>query len=295
MNQEKMGREQRRPNSNRKSRKQKNSDYRTIWVSDVHLGTAGSQAAFLTAFLKAHECQRLYLVGDIIDGWRLKSSFYWPQEHSNVIRQILTKAKRGTKVIYVSGNHDEFLRRFLDQPLNLGNIEIVNEAVHKTADGKRLLVLHGDLFDGITRYHRWLALTGDVAYTFTLWANRRFNIYRMRFGMPYWSLSAYAKSKVKKAVSFIYEFEKAVARETKRRGMDGVVCGHIHQSEIRDIDGIRYYNCGDWVESCTALVERHDGRIEIVRWAHDGSEAVEPTSTRVVDFPKFAPERPAAA
>jgi UDP-2,3-diacylglucosamine pyrophosphatase LpxH len=265
--------------------------YRTIWVSDVHLGTPGSQAAFLTDFLKSHDCEQLYLVGDIIDGWRLKSSFYWPQEHSNVIRQVLTKAKRGTRVCYVSGNHDEFLRRFLDQPLSLGNIQVVNEAVHETADGRRLLVVHGDLFDGITRLHRGLAMTGDLAYHFVLWANRWFNDFRARAGMPYWSLSAFAKSKVKQAVNFIYEFEKAVARETKRRGLDGVVCGHIHHAEIRAIDGIQYHNCGDWVESCTALVENLDGRLEIVRWT---SAADTHGSGRVVNLGRPA-SRPRAA
>jgi UDP-2,3-diacylglucosamine pyrophosphatase LpxH len=257
--------------------------YRTIWISDVHLGTPGCRAADLTAFLKAHECEQLYLVGDIIDGWRLKSSFYWPQEHSNVVRQILTKAKRGTRVTYVSGNHDEFLRRFLDQPLQLGNIQIVNEAIHETADGKHLLVVHGDLFDGITRYHRWLALTGDVAYNATLWANRWFNSFRARAGMPYWSLSAYAKQKVKQAVNFIYEFEKAVAHEAARRKVGGVVCGHIHQAEIKSIEGVTYYNCGDWVESCTALAERRDGHIEVLHWNSE-QQGYPADERRVVSF-----------
>jgi UDP-2,3-diacylglucosamine pyrophosphatase LpxH len=263
---------------------QQGNEFRTLWISDVHLGTPGCRARDLTAFLKAHECEQLYLVGDIIDGWRLKSSFYWPQDHSNVLRQILTKAKRGTRVTYVSGNHDEFLRRFLDQPLQLGNIQIVNEAIHRTADGRRLLVLHGDLFDGITRYHRWLALTGDVAYGMTLWANRWFNSFRARAGMPYWSLAAYAKHKVKKAVNFIYEFEKAVTHEAQRRGVDGVVCGHIHQAEIKPIGGVTYYNSGDWVESCTALGERRDGRIELLRWVADEGMP-QAGSQRVVRLP----------
>jgi UDP-2,3-diacylglucosamine pyrophosphatase LpxH len=266
------------------NRKPQGRVFRTLWISDVHLGTPGCRATELAEFLKAHECEQLYLVGDIIDGWRLKSSFYWPQAHSNVVRQILTKAKRGTRVTYVSGNHDEFLRRFLDQPLQLGNIQIVNEALHKTADGRRLLVLHGDLFDGITRYHKWLALTGDAAYNVTLWANRWFNAFRARAGMPYWSLSAYAKHKVKQAVNFIYEFEKAVAREARRRGVDGVVCGHIHQAEIKPIEGLTYYNCGDWVESCSALGERLDGHIELLHWA-GMQEVPSRAGGRVVDLP----------
>lgn len=266
-------------------RQQNNHGYRTIWISDVHLGTSGCRAAELTEFLKANDCEQLYLVGDIIDGWRLRSNFYWPQEHSNVLRQILTKAKRGTRVTYVSGNHDEFLRRFVDQPLQLGNIQVVNEAVHETADGRRLLVLHGDQFDGITRYHKWLALTGDAAYSATLWANLWFNRFRARAGMPYWSLAAYAKSRVKKAVNFIYQFEKAVAHEARRRRMDGVVCGHIHQAEIKPVNGVTYHNCGDWVESCTALAERPDGRIGVLHWT---GQVRETGSGRVLRFPQGA-------
>ncbi|MES1942797.1 metallophosphoesterase [Salinisphaera sp. PC39] len=243
--------------------------YRAIWISDVHLGTPGAQAERLTAFLKTHDCDTLYLVGDIIDGWRLKGTFYWPQEHTNVVRRILTKSKRGTRVFYVTGNHDDFLRKFVDYELRMGNIRVVNDLVHETADGRRLLVLHGDLFDVVTRYHRWVAMVGDVAYTTLLRANRYVNWVRARLGYPYWSLSAFAKHKVKTAVNFISEFEKAVAHECRRRGFDGVVCGHIHHAEIKDLEGVTYYNSGDWVESCTALVEHPDGRMEIVNWADE--------------------------
>lgn len=245
------------------------SQYRTIWISDLHLGSAGARAAEVAAFLKANDCETLYLVGDIVDGWRLRNTFYWPQEHTNVVRRILTRSKRGTRVYYVTGNHDEFLRKFVDYELRMGNIRVVNDTVHETADGRRLFVIHGDLFDVVTRYHRWVAVVGDVAYTSLLRANRYVNWVRTRLGYPYWSLSAFAKHKVKTAVNFISEFEKAVAHECRRRGFDGVVCGHIHHAEIKEIEGVTYYNSGDWVESCTALVEHHDGRMEIVRWVDE--------------------------
>lgn len=240
--------------------------YRSLWISDVHLGTPGCKAEHLVDFLKAHDCDTLYLVGDIIDGWKLKSGWYWPQEHSNVIRKVLTKAKRGTQVYYVTGNHDEFLRKFVGFGLSLGNIRVVNEHVHTTADGRRLLVLHGDHFDVITRYHRWLALAGDAAYEATMRANYWLNRVRARAGLRYWSLSAFAKQRVKTAVNVISSFEDAVARECKRRGLDGVVCGHIHHAEIRQLHGISYHNCGDWVESCTALAEDQNGKLSVLRW-----------------------------
>ncbi|HET7797316.1 MAG TPA: UDP-2,3-diacylglucosamine diphosphatase [Nevskia sp.] len=240
--------------------------YRTIWLSDIHLGTAGCKAEFLTDFLKRNDCETLYLVGDIIDGWKLKSGWYWPQEHTNVVRKILTKAKRGTKVYYVTGNHDEFLRKFVDYRLEIGNIQLVNEAIHETADGRRLLILHGDYFDVITRYHRWIALAGDLAYETMMHSNYWFNRLRAMAGLRYWSLSAFAKQKVKNAVSIVSSFEEAVARECKRRGLDGVVCGHIHHAEIRTIHGVEYHNCGDWVESCTALAEDFNGKISVIRW-----------------------------
>ena len=240
--------------------------YRTIWISDVHLGTPGCKAEHLVDFLKHTECENLYLVGDIVDGWKLRSSWYWPQEHTNVVRKILTKAKRDTKIWYVTGNHDEFLRKFVGFGLAIGNIRIVNEHVHTTADGRRLLVTHGDAFDVITRYHRWIAMAGDFAYEATMRANEWVNLARRRLGLRYWSLSAFAKKSVKNAVNIVSEFEDSVARDCRRRGLDGVVCGHIHHAEIRDIGGITYHNSGDWVESCTALVEDFNGRISVIRW-----------------------------
>ena len=240
--------------------------YRTIWISDVHLGTPGCKAEHLVDFLKHTECETLYLVGDIVDGWKLRSAWYWPQEHTNVVRKVLTKAKRGTQVHYVTGNHDEFLRKFVGFGLAIGNIRIVNEHVHTTADGRRLLVMHGDAFDVITRYHRWIAHAGDFAYELTMHANHRLNQLRRLLGMRYWSLSAFAKKSVKNAVNIVTEFEQSVAHECRRRGLDGVVCGHIHHAEIRPIEGVQYHNSGDWVESCTALAEDFNGRIRVIRW-----------------------------
>lgn len=250
-----------------KKKTQNKPQYRTIWISDVHLGSAGSQAKLLARFLKEHESEQLYLVGDIIDGWRLKSKFYWPQAHSNVIRRILTRAKRGTDVIYITGNHDDFLRRFVDFNLQMGNIKIVNEAIHETADGRKLMVTHGDMFDVVTRYHNWVALAGDAAYNALMKVNGALNYTRRRLGLPYWSLSDYAKHKVKTAVNFITDFEESVAHECKSRGLDGAVCGHIHHAEIRTINGVEYFNTGDWVDSCTALVENHDGSMELLDWS----------------------------
>jgi UDP-2,3-diacylglucosamine pyrophosphatase LpxH len=267
----------------------KTSRYRTLWISDVHLGTSGCKAAHLVDFLKYNDCDTLYLVGDIVDGWQLKKNWYWPQEHTNVVRKVLTKAKRGTKVIYVTGNHDEFLRKFVDQRMEMGNIRVVNEHVHRTADGRRLLVLHGDLFDVITRYHRWLAFAGDMAYEMTMHANELLNRGRALLGMRYWSLSAFAKKSVKNAVAIVSEYEDSVARECKRRGLDGVVCGHIHHAEIRDLHGVSYHNCGDWVESCTALGERADGSIEVIRWVQIDHLNSAPAASRVTPI-----KRPAA-
>ncbi|MFT4047454.1 MAG: UDP-2,3-diacylglucosamine diphosphatase [Solimonas sp.] len=240
--------------------------YRTLWISDVHLGTPGCKAEHLADFLKQNSCETLYLVGDIIDGWKLRSGWYWPQEHTNVVRKVLTKAKRGTQVYYVTGNHDEFLRKFVGYELEIGNIRLVNEHVHKTADGRKLLVVHGDFFDVITRYHKWIALAGDALYEGTMRFNYWFNRGRSLLGMRYWSLSAFAKQHVKTAVNIVSTFEESLARECRRRELDGVVCGHIHHAEAREIDGVSYYNCGDWVESCTALAEDFNGRIHVVRW-----------------------------
>ena len=238
---------------------------RTVWISDLHLGTPGCQAGPLLDFLRQYECRTLYLVGDIIDGWQLRRSWYWPQAHNDVVQKILRKARKGTRVVFVPGNHDEFARRYVEH--NFGGVDVHEDCVHTTVDGRRLWVTHGDLFDGVIQCARWLAVAGDIAYETTLRFNRHLNRFRARLGMPYWSLSRYLKLKVKRAVSYVCAFEEAVAREVRRRGLDGVVCGHIHQAEIRDIGGVLYCNDGDWVESLTALVEHHDGRLEIVDWS----------------------------
>ena len=238
--------------------------YRTVWISDVHLGTRGCNADLLVDFLRSVECQTLYLVGDIVDGWRLRKGWYWPDAHNEVVRRILKMAHRGTRVVLVAGNHDEMLRDYAG--MSFGGVELVLEAVHETADGRKLLVTHGDAFDGVVLYARWLAFLGDAAYTTLLRANIVFNAVRRRLKMPYWSLSAYMKKRVKNAVAFVSSYEEAVAQEAIGRGLDGVVCGHIHCAEIREFGGITYYNDGDWVESCTAVVEDFEGRFEIVHW-----------------------------
>jgi UDP-2,3-diacylglucosamine pyrophosphatase LpxH len=238
--------------------------YRSIWISDVHLGTRGCKADFLLDFLKHTESEYLYLVGDIIDGWRLRRSWYWPQAHNDVVQKILRKARKGTDVVFVPGNHDEFARGYTEH--SFGDIKVEAQAIHTTADGKRLLVLHGDAFDGVVKYAKWLAHLGDWAYTLALSANHWFNLIRRRLGYSYWSLSAYLKHKVKNAVQFIDDYEQTIVEEARRQGVDGVVCGHIHHAELRLVDGILYANDGDWVESCTALVEHMDGRLEIVHW-----------------------------
>jgi UDP-2,3-diacylglucosamine pyrophosphatase LpxH len=237
---------------------------RTAWVSDVHLGTPGCQAKALLDFLKRVDCDTLYLVGDIIDGWQLRRTWYWPQAHNDVIQKILRKARKGTRVVYIPGNHDEFARTYLGHAF--GGVELVEECLHTTADGRRLWVTHGDLYDGVIQCARWLALLGDSLYEFTLKLNRYLNSWRARRGLPYWSLSKYLKLKVKRAVSYVADFEAALAREALKRSAQGVVCGHIHHAEIRSIDGILYCNDGDWVESLTALVEHTDGRLDIVHW-----------------------------
>ena len=241
--------------------------YRTVWISDVHLGTRGCNAALLVDFLRSIECQTLYLVGDIVDGWRLRKGWYWPDAHNEVVRRLLKMAHRGTRVVFVAGNHDEMLRDYAG--LTFGGVELVLEAVHETADSRRLLVTHGDSFDGVVLYAKWLAFLGDKAYGLLLRANILFNAVRRRLKMPYWSLSAHLKRKVKNAVQYVCSFEEAVAREALERGFDGIVCGHIHCAEIRAIGDITYYNDGDWVESCTALAEEADGAMHIVDWAQE--------------------------
>lgn len=238
--------------------------FRTIWISDIHLGTPGCQAQRLLEFLRKTESETLYLVGDIIDGWQLKRRWYWEQAHNDVVQIVLKKAKKGTEVIFIPGNHDEAIREFID--LDFGGIRVRDELVHTTAQGKRMLVLHGDRFDGVIACAKWLAYVGDYLYSLILKFNQWFNAWRARAGLPYWSLSQYLKLKVKNAVSYISSFENALAAEARQRGLDGVICGHIHKPEIRDIDGILYCNDGDWVESLSALVEEPCGELRLVTW-----------------------------
>lgn len=247
---------------------------RTIWISDIHLGTRGCNAELLLDFLRAHECETLYLVGDIVDGWRLRKGWYWPEAHNEVVRRVLKMAHRGTRVVLIAGNHDEMLRPYAG--MNFGGVEIALDAIHHTADGRRLLITHGDAFDVIVLYHKWLAFLGDQAYTLLLQANIVLNRLRRRLQLPYWSLSSYLKKRVKNAVAYVGEFEEAVAHAARDRKVDGVVCGHIHCAEIRQIGDITYMNDGDWVESCTALAEDFDGQIALIDWlAEHRREAAE--------------------
>jgi UDP-2,3-diacylglucosamine pyrophosphatase LpxH len=238
--------------------------YRTIWLSDTHLGTSGCQAKYLLDFLRFNESEYLYLVGDIIDGWQLKKGWFWPQAHNDVVQKILRKARKGTQVCFIPGNHDEAARQFCDHAF--GDILIREEAFHTTLHGKRLWVVHGDLFDGVIQHAKWLAYVGDTLYTMILALNGWFNRIRARLGFQYWSLSQYLKHQVKNAVNFISQFEKVMTDEARRRGCDGVVCGHIHKAEIREIDGILYCNDGDWVESLSALVETVEGELKVIYW-----------------------------
>ncbi|MBZ5699459.1 MAG: UDP-2,3-diacylglucosamine diphosphatase [Acidobacteriia bacterium] len=244
--------------------------YRAIWISDVHLGTRGCKAELLLKFLRSHECDRLYLVGDIIDFWRLKKAWFWLQSHNDVVLEVMRKAKHGTEVVYIPGNHDEGARDYC--ALQFANIKIVREDVHETADGRRLLVIHGDEFDCVVKYAKWLAMLGDGAYQLALGLNHWFNEARRHLGLQYWSLSAYLKSMVKDAVKYIDSFECALADEARRRGLDGVICGHIHRAEIRPIGDVLYCNSGDWVESCTALAEDERGRFRIIHWTKELQE-----------------------
>ncbi len=245
--------------------------YRTIWLSDIHLGTRGCKADYLLDFLRHNDAETIYLVGDIVDGWRLRKSWYWPQSHNDVVQKLLRKARKGTRIVYVPGNHDEWLRDYA--PMSFGGVEVVASVLHVAADGRRYHVTHGDQFDLVVRYARWLALLGDHAYRFALVLNTTFNAVRRRFGLPYWSLSQWAKLKVKNAVNYIGEFETALASEAGRHQAEGVICGHIHHAAMRAFGGIRYVNCGDWVESCSAVVEHPDGKFEIVSWVEDATRA----------------------
>lgn len=237
---------------------------RTAFISDIHLGTRGCQAELLLEFIRELDCETLYLVGDIVDGWKLRSGWYWPQAHNDVVQKILRLARKGVRVIYIPGNHDEAVRDFFG--VHFGGVVVVRDAIHESADGRRYLVTHGDEFDGVVQNARWLALLGDWSYRALLAVNTQFNRVRRRIGLGYWSLSAFLKHRVKDAIRFIDQFETAMADEARRRGVQGVICGHIHKAERREIDGVEYLNDGDWVESCTALVEDFDGQFRIVYW-----------------------------
>lgn len=254
--------------------------FRALFISDVHLGTRGCQAGRLLDFLRHHDARTIYLVGDIVDGWALRSSWYWPQAHNDVVQKLLRKARAGAAIVYLPGNHDEFLRDYYGT--HFGGIDVREQAIHEGPDGRRYLVVHGDFFDFVVTQARWLALLGDKAYDIAIVVNRAFNAVRRRLGFPYWSLSQWAKLKVKNAVNFIGDYERTLASEARRLGVDGVICGHIHNPVIRDMTGpaigswagdaandlaaIGYLNCGDWVENCTAIAEHEDGRFELIRW-----------------------------
>lgn len=244
--------------------------FRTIAISDIHLGSRDCKAEQLNNFLKHHSCDTLYLVGDIIDGWKIRrGKWRWKQSHTNVVRRVLGHAKRGTRVIYIAGNHDEFLRPMIPMGLNFGMIEIYNQYEHVGLDGRHYLVIHGDLFDGITRLAPWLSFLGDKAYDMLLSINTKVNWLRRKMGFGYWSLSLYLKQRVKRAVDFMFKFERNLVGYCRKKGYDGIICGHIHKAEIKNIDGISYMNDGDWQESCTALVEHWDGRWEIITWTQE--------------------------
>lgn len=254
---------------------------RSVFVSDVHLGFRGASAQYLLDYLKSIDPEYLYLVGDIVDIWSLKKSFYWPQEHNNVLRLILSMAKRGTRVIYVPGNHDEMCRDYIGHAF--GNLEIHREAEHVTADGRRIWILHGDEFDGAIKCASWLGFVGNYAYDGILWLNRHCNGLRRKMRLPYWSLATYLKQKAGTALSYIDHFERAVVHETKRRGFDGAICGHIHRAKLAEMQGVQYMNCGDWVESCTSLIEDQQGRFSLVHWSEQPRVLARDTSSSALN------------
>jgi UDP-2,3-diacylglucosamine pyrophosphatase LpxH len=259
---------------------------RTLFLSDIHLGSKGCQADQLLDFLRYYDANTIYLVGDIVDGWQLKSGWYWPQSHNDVVQKLLRKARKGARMIYIPGNHDEFLRDYYGT--HFGGIEVVEDAIHVAADGTPYLVIHGDMFDIVIRHARWLALLGDKAYDFAIWINTYFNALRRALGFTYWSLSQWAKLKVKNAVNLIGAFESALAGEARRRGVKGVICGHIHHAVVRRQGGFSYINCGDWIESCTAVIEHFDGNFELIKWVAPGRSLALP------DIPAVRAHVPAA-
>lgn len=249
--------------------------FKTLFISDLHLGSKAAKAQFLIDFLRHHEAETIVLVGDIVDGWRLKRSWYWPQDCNDVVQKLLRQARKGTRIVYIPGNHDEFLRAF--PGMHFGGIEVAQSIIHEAADGRRYLVVHGDEFDVVVRHARIVAYLGDWAYDLAIFINRGLNAIRRQFGMPYWSFSAWAKLQVKQAVNFIGDFQRVVAQEARRHGVDGVICGHIHHAVIEDVDGVVYINTGDWVESCTAIAEDFDGNMQLLRWSrgtHNGANEI---------------------
>ena len=241
---------------------------RTIFLSDIHLGTRACQAERLLSFLRCHHSERIFLVGDIVDFWAMRRGIHWTAAQNTVVQKILKRARHGVDVLFIPGNHDEALRDYLGT--SFGDIRVEREYVHLTADGRRFLVIHGDEYDQVTRHHRWVAMMGDIAYNFLVILNGWLSRMRRVARIPgYWSLAGYAKRQVKSAVSFIFDFEDSVARGVQQRGLDGVICGHIHAAAIRQRLGICYVNCGDWVDSCTAVVEHLDGRLELIEWTSD--------------------------
>ena len=257
--------------------------YRSLFISDVHLGTKACQADLLLDFLRVHDADTIYLVGDIVDFWRIRKSAHWPQAHNDVLQKLLRKARKGSRIIYLPGNHDEALRSYCGA--HFGGIEIVDSVIHVTADGKRALVVHGDQFDVVVHYAKWLAFLGDTAYTMALWANTHLNFARRKAGLSYWSLSAFLKHKVKQAVNFISAFEGALATEARNQGASIVICGHIHHVAKRQIGNVLYVNTGDWVESGTAIAETADGTLEIIDWMKDHKKfQVQPANSTQIEL-----------
>lgn len=251
----------------RRFKRETQAAWRSVFISDVHLGTKDCKAAALNQFLKYHPCENLYLVGDILDGWKMKKGIYWKPAFSRVIKRLLKMAKSGTKVTYVTGNHDEFLRKYANRTIE--GITLTNKTTHITAKSRRVLVIHGDQFEGVTHCSQVLRYVGDFGYEFLMFSNRQFNRLRARFGYGYWSFSGFLKKHIQRAQAYIIDYEKAVAYGAKKQGFDGVVCGHIHHASAKEIDGIHYYNTGDWVESCTALLEDFEGNLTLINWLQD--------------------------
>jgi UDP-2,3-diacylglucosamine pyrophosphatase LpxH len=248
-----------------------NTPYRTIWISDLHIGSTQCQADTLLDFLKHNDSEKLYLVGDIIDFWALSKKMYWPRDHNTIIQKILRKARHGTQIIYVPGNHDENVRDYDDYVF--GDIIVKKSDIHTTKLGKRFLVVHGDEYDTIAQHHQWMARLGSVGYDWLIEINRVLRMVRRLLGIQsHFSLAAFVKFKVKNVVQFISHYEESIVRTLKNEGLDGVICGHIHHAEIKDIEGFLYVNTGDFVESCTAIVEHHDGSLELLKWRKQETE-----------------------